>query len=113
MNKLIRQCNLQHGDEPKHPLTFGPPQLMDANAKLFPLITKEADLTDADPCAEIDDRDAELSNMLASIETMDDDFLCAGHAEIPEGCVLSDQGATYKFIEDSDFFAALGLLPDD
>ena len=84
MRKRVRQCNLQHGDEPKHPLPFGPPHPMDANVNPSPLITKEADLADADPCAEIDDEDAELSNMLASIETMDDDFLCAGSIKIPE-----------------------------
>ena len=73
MNKFIRQHNLQNGDEPKNPLTFGPPQPMDANVKPSQLITKEADLADNDPPTEIDDGDAELSNVLALIDTMDDD----------------------------------------
>ena len=93
MSKRISQHYLQHGDEPKHPLTFGPPQPIDANVNSSPLITKESGIADADPYAEIDDGDAQLSNMLASIKTMDDDFLCTGSTEIPEGHVSSNQGA--------------------
>ena len=113
MNKHIRQHNLQHGDEPKHPLTFGPPQPMDTNVKPSPLITKQANLAENVPHAEIDDGDAELSNMLASIETMNDAFLCAGSAEIHEGYISSNQGLMCKFVEDSDFLAAPGLLLND
>ena len=93
MNKNIRQCNLQRGDEHKHPLNFAPPQPMDTDFKPSPLITKKADLADTDPYAETDDGDAELSSMLASIETMGDDFSCTGSTEIPEGHVSSNQGA--------------------
>ena len=64
MNKFIRQHNLQHGDESKHHLPFGPPQSMNANVNPSPLITKETDLAGADPRAEIDDGYAELSNTL-------------------------------------------------
>ena len=39
---------------------------MDANAKPSPLVTMEANLVGNDPSIEIDDEDAELSNMLAS-----------------------------------------------
>ena len=94
MNKCIRQCNLQHRVEPKHPLTFGPPQLMDANVKPSQLTTKEAHLADDDLSANIDDRDAELSNVLSSIETIDDDSLRIGSAEINEGCASRNQDST-------------------
>ena len=93
MSKRIRQCNLQRGDDPKYPLTFGPPLPMDANVNPSQLIAKETDLANDGPSSEIDDGDTELSNMLASIETMDGDFLCTESTEIHEGCVSSNQGS--------------------
>ena len=48
---------------------------MDANVKPSQLITKEAGIADNDLPTEIDDGDAELPKMIASIDTMDDDFL--------------------------------------
>ena len=113
MNKFIRQHNLQNGDEPKNPLTFGPPQPMDANVKPSQLITKEADLADDDPPAEKDDGFTELSNMLSPIETTDDDFLCTGSAEIYEGYDSSNQGLVCQFVDDSDFVIVPGLHLDD
>ena len=49
---------------------------MDANVNPSQLIAKETDLANDGPSSEIDDGDTELSNILASIEEMDEK-LCA------------------------------------
>ena len=55
---------------------------MEAKIKKLPLITKEAYVDDNNQHDELYHGDIELSNMLASIETVEDDFLCTGSAEI-------------------------------
>ena len=85
MNKRVRQCNLQHGDAPKNPITFGPPQPMDAKVKQSQLIAKKSDLVDNNQPEETDNGDLELRAILASTETMDHDFLCTGSADVHTG----------------------------
>ena len=77
-NKRVHQHNLQHGNTPKKPIAFGPPHPMDEKINKSPLITKAVNIVDDDQPEELDNRDAELSNMLALIETMEDDFAYTG-----------------------------------
>ena len=51
---------------------------MDEKINKSPLITKAVNIVDDDQPEELDNRDAELSNMLALIETMEDDFAYTG-----------------------------------
>lgn len=107
MNKRIRQYNLQHGDAPKKPQKFGPPQPMDSKVKKANLISKEAELEQ--DSEEVDQGDMELTNMLTCINTMDDDFLYSGSVEINDYDHEDNQEKTYEFIDDPDFITAPDL----
>ena len=78
MSKRIRQCNFQHRDAPEKPIASGPPQPIDTKIKTSSSIIKEACIDDRDQHDKLDDGEAELSNVLVSVETMEDDFTCAG-----------------------------------
>ena len=86
---------------------------MDAKIKKSPLVTREANIVDDNQPEEAHDGDVELSNMMASIETMDDDFLCTGHVEINSVNHANNQELMCQFVDDSDFNAAPGLCLDD
>ena len=115
MNKRIRKFNLKRGDEPLKPLTFNRPPPMDAGVKKQSLVTKEV-AVDVDVNDELEDAidkgDMELSNMIASIEEMDDEFICAGSAEVPD-LETSDENnsdMSCQFMDDKDFITAPNML---
>ena len=141
MNKRIRQFNLKHGDKPTEEIKFGPPLPMLGNPKTMKeqqLVTKDANVNNEELTNEEEDHSKiGLSHVIASIETMDDDFSYDRSTEIFNDepinvkdhisneiskmdalCDDNDNIETFKedesetfcqFTDDEDFFTALGI----
>lgn len=119
MNKRIRQFNLKYGDKPAEEVKFGPPPPMQGNPKDLKeqkLVTKEANIDNEISAIEKEDHgDIELSNMIASIETMGDEFLYTGSTEMlhnnSEGPMDYNNNETLKHdAEKSEFFVSLSMM---
>ena len=126
MNKRVNQYNLKHGDKPTKTVTFSPPPPMLATLKSSKsskdsLITKESELEESNVETSEDIGNVELENMMACVEDSDEDFTCAGSAELIErnnneginDTVDSmqdiDESFLCQFLDDNVFASAPGI----
>ena len=117
MSKRIHQYNLQHSDKPTKELTFKPPSPRDAGIKNSSLVSKQANIEHHDDQVDedsIDEGDLELSNMIASIQDMDDNFIYTGYAKMVDkdyctGSIkksINNDEQLHHFMDDKNFITA-------